>query len=88
MAFGTKQYSNPTPANVNNIVSAISAIGGVLIAWLQTATFIPDNTSEIISGIVGLIIGIAQGVRPFFGVEVTQSEVPTEQVTAIDTKAK
>lgn len=87
MAFGTKQYNNPTPANVNNIVSAISAIAGVLIAWLQTVTFIPDKTVEIISGICGLIIGLSQVVRPFFGIEVTADSVPSEQVKSIDTKA-
>jgi hypothetical protein len=88
MAFGKSQFNNPTPSHVNNIVSAISAIAGVLIAWLQTVTFIPDNAVEVISGICGLIIGLSQVVRPFFGVEVTAPQIPTEQVTAIDTKAK
>lgn len=87
MAFGSKQYNNPTPAKVNNIVAAISAISGVIVAWLQTADFIPETPKEIISGILGLAIGLSQAIRPFFGVEVTADTIPTEQVKSIDTKA-
>lgn len=87
MAFGKNQFNNPTPANVNNIVSAISAIAGVIVAWLQTANFIPETAKEVASGILGLIIGLSQVVRPFFGVEVTSTTVPSEQVKSIDTKA-
>jgi hypothetical protein len=85
MAFGKKQFFNPTPASANNAVSAISALCGVLGAWLQTVDFIPDKTVKIISGILGLIIGISQAMRPFFGQEITTKTVPAEQVTGIDT---
>ncbi len=85
MAFGTKQIGNPTPANVNNIVSAISTVAGVLIGWLQTVDFIPNNTVKIISGICGLVIGLSQGVRPFFGKEITTDTVPAEKVASVNT---
>lgn len=85
MAFGTKQWNNPTPASANNSVGAISAIGGVLIAYLQTANYIPGNIVDIVTGIIGLVIALSQAVRPFFGVHIESEVVPTDQVTAIDT---
>lgn len=87
MAFGTSQIKNPTPTGVNVNVGIVSGVAGVVIAWLQTATFIPDNVSEIISGILGLIIGISQVLRPMFGIKVS-GDVPAEKVTAIDTEPK
>ena len=88
MPFGLKQISNPTPTNVNTLVRVITIISGTLMAWMQTAAFIPSNVQAPISSILGLIIALSNGLAPLFGVEVNSKTVPTDQVTAIETDSK
>lgn len=82
--FGAKQLKNPTPANWSNAINVLSVILGVIIAWLGTANFIPANTSSIIQSICGLFLAIVNGLKPFLGVETTQSDVPISEVTAMN----
>ena len=82
--FGTKQLQNPTPSGHSKVIDLFTAVAGVVIAWLVTATYIPNSVSNVISSILGLLIGVAQAVKPFFGVITTQHDIPKEDVTAMD----
>jgi hypothetical protein len=88
MAFGVGQIKNPTPSNIERTLKIIVAVGGAIIAWLQTATFIPDNASEIISGILGLVLTLSTVLTPMFGVNVTTDTIPTGDVTAVEVDSK
>ena len=84
--FGPKQFKNPTPTKLGNGIQIFTVVAAIVLAWLGTATanFIPLKESGITQSILGLLIGIANGLKPFFGVETTQKEVPIENVSGMD----
>lgn len=84
MAFGKNQLKNPTPANTSLIIDIISAVSGVLVSWLLTVNFIPNNISNIIGSILGLVILVVQAIKPFFGVKITGNSVPADKVTGME----
>lgn len=88
--FGVNQLNKPTPANLANIIQIYTVIAAVIVAWIGTnaASFIPANVSSIIQSILGLGIGIANGLKPFFGVATTQKSVPIDQVQEMNTTQK
>lgn len=86
ISFGRKQLRNPTPANVGSIIAVFTIIAGIILGWIGTAQFIPAGLSSTIQSILGLLIAIANGVKPFFGVETTQQKVNIEDVTAMESK--
>lgn len=87
ITFGKTGMSMPTPSWVAFWIDIFSAVAGVLITWLLTASYIPSNVSNIIGSILGLLLSIAQVIKPFFGVANAPSKVPVEEVTAMDEKA-
>lgn len=83
--FGTKQLSNPTPAKVNLWVRVFTVSGATFMAWMATASVMGPNTKDVVNQILGLMLGLANGLAPLFGVEINGKSVPAEDVTAIDT---
>lgn len=87
VSFGRQQLKNPTPANISGIIAVFTVIASSIIAWIGTATFIPSGPSTIIQSFLGLGIGIANGLKPFFGVETNgKTSIPTNEVTAMESK--
>jgi hypothetical protein len=84
--FGTGQVNNPTPAGINLWVRIFTIVGGIFIGWMQTTNLIGPMTQGAISSILGLLLAIVNGLAPLFGVDISSKTVPTEKVTAIDTK--
>ena len=83
--FGRKQLKNPTPANVGATINVITVIVGIVIGWLGTVTWIPAPYLGPTLSILGLILAILNGIKPFFGVEILSKTVSTDNVTAIET---
>lgn len=86
--FGPKQFNNPTPANWGNGIQIFTVIASIVLAWIGTADFITASLSSVIQSILGLLIAIANGLKPFLGVETAQKNVPIEDVKEIDTATK
>lgn len=86
--FGTKQLKNPTPSRVGNFIQVFTVISACVLAWIGTASFIPAAPSSVIQSILGLLIGIANGLKPFFGVKPEGESVNTEDVTQMDEPKK
>ena len=84
--FNAKQLKNPTPSKISNAINVFTVIAGVIIGWIGTADFVPIHTTSVVQSILGLLLGIANGIKPFFGVETTKESVPIEEVTAMDSK--
>jgi len=84
--FGRKQFSKPTPTSLSNTIQVYTVVASIILAWIGTANFIPANTSSILQSILGLTIGIANGLKPFFGVATEQKSVPIEQVGEMEAK--
>lgn len=82
--FGTKQLKNPTPSRVGNVIQVFTVIAACVLAWIGTASFIPANVSTVLQSILGLLIGISNGIKPFFGVKTEDENVPVENVTQMD----
>jgi len=82
--FGTKQLKNPTPSRVGNIIQVFTVIAACVLAWIGTASFIPAAPSSVIQSILGLLIGIANGIKPFFGVKTDEKTVDVKDVTQMD----
>jgi hypothetical protein len=88
--FGSKQFNRPTPLNLSNVIQVYTVIAAVILAWIGTsaAAFIPLKDSGIIQSILGLTIGIANGIKPFFGVSTTATSVPITQVGEMEEPKK
>lgn len=83
--FGPEQISKPTPANINLIVRIFTVAGAIFMAWIATANIVGPHTKDVLNQILGLLLGLANGLAPLFGVQVT-GNIPAKDVTAIDTK--
>jgi hypothetical protein len=86
--FGKSQLGNPTPSKWSDGIQVFTVLASAILAWVGTASFIPIHMSGIIQSILGLLIAIANGLKPFLGVETTASEVPIEKVTAMEVEDK
>lgn len=86
--FGRKQFGRPTPANIGFTITLFSGIAGIVQTWMGTASYIPNGVSNVLISILGLLIAIANFLRPFFGVPIDTKTVPSEQVTEIELKPK
>jgi len=84
--FGRKQLGNPSPANISSIIAIFTVVASIVATWVGTANFIPAKPSTIIQSVLTLLIGIANGIKPFFGVETNQQKVDVDDVTEMETK--
>ncbi len=82
--FGASQLKNPTPSRLGNAIKVFTVVASLVLAWVGTAPFIGAITSSIIQSILGLLVGVANGVLPFFGVPNSGQNVPIEDVAAMD----
>lgn len=78
--FGAKQFNRPTPASWANGIQIFTVVAAIVLAWIGTADFIPAKESSITQSILGLLIGIANGLKPFLGVKTDQTNVPISDV--------
>ena len=84
--FGTKQLKNPTPSKVGNFIQVFTVVAACVLAWIGTASFIPAAPSSVIQSILGLLIGIMNGIKPFFGVKTEDKTVDIENVSSMDSE--
>lgn len=84
--FGTSQVKNPTPSKINLWVRVFTVAAGVFMGWMSTNNLIHPVTQSYISSVLGLGIGLCNGIAPLFGVQVNGDTVPTEDVKSIDTE--
>lgn len=82
--FSASQLTNPTPAGLNRWVRICTVIAASLIAWMPTNNVVPHHVQDILTPILALLMTIANGIAPFFGVEVSGKSVPIEDVTAME----
>jgi hypothetical protein len=83
--FGTDQIKNPTPAGVNLGVRIFTIAGGIFLGWMQTTPLINVHSQATTSSILGLLLAITNGIAPLFGVNTTQTSIPTAEVKAMTT---
>ena len=83
--FNTAQLNNPTPAGLNRWVRVFTVIFAAVMAWMPTNNIIPNNVQNVITPIMGLLVTIANGIAPFFGIEISGNSVPAEDVTSMET---
>lgn len=83
--FSAKQLNNPTPAGLNRWVRVFTVVVAALIAWMPTNNVVPHNVQDVLTPILALLMTIANGIAPFFGVELNGSTVPSGDVTSIET---
>ncbi len=89
--FGVSQASNPTPSNINLWVRVFTVSAAIFMAWMATANVMGPNTKDILNQILGLLLGLTNGLAPLFGIELSneqQKRVPVQDVTAMDTPKK
>lgn len=87
--FGVKSISKPTPSSINLWVRVYTVTAGIFLAWMITTNLIGPNTQNVISSIIGLTLGLVNGLAPLFGVQVSGKDVvDVEDVSAMDTDKK
>lgn len=79
--FNTAQLNNPTPRGVARVFKMIIAINAAVTIWLGTASYIPNNISNIFGSILSLVTLLCVALEPFFGVETAKTSVPIADVT-------
>lgn len=84
--FGTDQLRNPVPSKLAAGINIFTIITGCVIAWLGTANFVPAHLSTILQSVLGLLLTIANALKPFFGVETDQKRVPINEVSGMDVR--
>ena len=89
--FGTSQVGNPTPSKVNLWVRVFTVAAAIFMAWMATASVIGPNSKDVINQILGLLLGLTNGLAPLFGIELSgngRSKVEVENVTAMEEPKK
>lgn len=89
--FGTKQIKNPTPSNINLWVRVFTVAAAIFMAWMATASVIGPNSKDVINQILGLLLGLTNGLAPLFGIELSNDsskKVEVENVSAMDDPEK
>ena len=89
--FGVSQAGNPTPSNINIWVRVFTVAAAIFMAWMATANVIGPNTKDVINQILGLLLGLANGLAPLFGIELSggqNKKVDIEDVSAMDEPKK
>jgi hypothetical protein len=82
--FGFAQTTNPTPSGINLWVRIFTVATSIFLAWISTANIVGPHSKDVLTQILGLALGLANGLAPLFGVQVS-GEVPAKEVSAIDT---
>lgn len=85
-SFGRQQIGKPTPASIAFKITLISVVLPVVSVWLGTASYIPNDISNILVSIFSLIVAIANAIKPLFGVHVEDDTVPTKKVKEVEDK--
>lgn len=83
--FGVTQIKKPTPASINRAVRVFTVAAAIFLAWMSTTNLLGPHSKDIINQVLGLALGLTNGLAPLFGVQLTGS-VPAEAVTAVETK--
>lgn len=86
--FGSKQLSNPTPANIGRIIDIYTALAATVVAWIGTVDFMSSYKVKVIGSILGLTILVGQALKPFFGVDLKGKAVAAEDVAAVEGQTK
>lgn len=85
-SFGRRQIGKPTPASIGFKIMVISVVAPVIQVWLGTASYIPNNISNILISVLALIIALSNSLKNLFGVDVPEKNVPSEEVTEVEDK--
>lgn len=83
--FGVKQISKPTPANINRWVRVFTVTAAIFLAWMSTSNIVGPHSKDIINQVLGLALGLTNGLAPLFGVQLSGS-VPAEDVKSVEIK--
>jgi hypothetical protein len=84
--FGRQQIGKPTPASVGFKILVISIVAPIIQVWMGTASYIPNNISNIIISILALTIAVSNALKPLFGVDVPDKSVPSKDVKEVEDK--
>lgn len=83
--FGVSQITNPTPSRINLWVRVFTVAGAIFLAWMSTSSIIGPHSKDAINQILGLFLGLTNGLAPLFGVEINPSaKVKASDVTAME----
>ena len=85
--FGRLQLKNPTPTSWAKPIQVFTVLGGITLAWVGTTTIFGVHTISNIQSVLGLLIGMANGLLPFLGVETSKMDIPIEHVTEMENKS-
>ncbi len=87
--FGSHQLKNPTPHNVSMLFDFLAGALGIIGGFITTAAFISHSVSDVLSSVISaLLIPLLLLGKRFFGVTSAPEEIPSSQVTEMDTKPK
>jgi hypothetical protein len=70
--FGLSQKKEPNHKGVATAIDIFSGFSGVITAWVATAHFIPSSVSNVIVSVLGLLVGLAQVLKPYFSTKTTE----------------
>lgn len=86
--FGRKQLLNPTPKGVAFRINIIMAICTAVSGWISSVGFIPARPSTITSSLLSLVVLICMAIKPYYGVETSEKNIPIEDVGQMEEDEK
>lgn len=81
--FGINQIHKPTPAHINRAVRVFTVSAAIFLAWMSTSSLIGPNSKDIINQLLGLALGLTNGLAPMFGVQLT-GNIPVDEVKSVE----
>jgi len=85
--FGAAQVKNPTPSGVNLWVRVFTVSAGIFLLWMPSSGFINQHWQDILNSLLGLLLALANGLAPLFGIQLQSNTVSSKDVTAVDETA-
>jgi len=86
MAFGLKQWKNPTPKHIVLIFDTAAGICMLLVTGVNSAPFLNAEQASTFSWFLGLAAPILMRFKKLFGVETEETDVPIEDVSVMEEK--
>lgn len=86
--FGTRQIKNPTPASLDRGIKVFMVASSAFIAWMPTNNIVSKEIQDVVTPILGLLMTLAMGIGPLFGIETDRKTAPIEDVTTMETPKK
>lgn len=85
--FGAAQVRNPTPSGINLWVRVFTVTAGIFLLWMPSSGLFNQHVQDVVNSLLGLLLALANGLAPLFGIQLGGNTVNVKDVSAVDESA-